>query len=67
MWEVVGQMIHLSRETPTGEAEDDEHQRDRGEDSRTRPSQRSSQLTGGVRTNVSSTASAMGTSTACAQ
>ena len=33
----------------------------------TRPTQRSSQLTGGVRTNVSRTASAIGTSTACAQ
>ena len=32
--EVVGQMIHLSRETPTGEAENDEHERDRREDSR---------------------------------
>ena len=27
-------MIHLSRETPTGEAENDEHERDRREDSR---------------------------------
>ena len=27
-------MIHLSRETPAGEAENDEHQRDRREDSR---------------------------------
>ena len=33
----------------------------------TRPIQRSSQLTGGVRTNVSRMASATGTSTACAQ
>ena len=32
--EVVGQMIHLSRETPTGEAENDEYQRHRREDSR---------------------------------
>ena len=32
--QVVGQMIHLARETPTGKAENDEHERGRREDSR---------------------------------
>ena len=35
--EVVGEMIHLSRNSPTGEAENNEHGRNGREDSRGRP------------------------------
>ena len=64
---VLGQMVHLPRQTPAGETEDREHQRDHRENGRDAADPTLSQVTGGVSTNVSRMASAIGTSTACAQ
>ena len=65
--QIVGEVFELPLESPAGEAEHHEHQRHYHDHRRTRPSHRSSQVTGGVSTNEIRNARAIGTSTVCAQ